>query len=123
VTVRMTPEKFRDVVSTILLVGVVTAAALMALGFLGALVVGWDGSVLGKPASSSAATDFGSLWVGLSEGRPIAIAQLGLVVLLATPVARVGASVVGFALEGDRTYVAITIAVLAVLLASIALVR
>jgi len=46
-----------------------------------------------------------------------------LFALLATPVTRVAASVVGFALEGDRLYTAITLAVLAVLLASIFLLR
>lgn len=53
------------------------------------------------------------------ELRPIALAQAGLLVLLATPVLRVMASVVAFALEGDRLYVAITVGVLAILLLSI----
>jgi uncharacterized membrane protein len=41
--------------------------------------------------------------------------QLGLLVLAATPVARVGFSVFAFAAQRDRTYVAITLMVLAVL--------
>ena len=41
--------------------------------------------------------------------------QLGLVLLIATPVARVAFSVVAFALERDRVYVAITLIVLLVL--------
>jgi len=45
--------------------------------------------------------------------------QLGLVLLIATPVARVAFSVVAFALQKDRTYVAITLIVLAVLLLSL----
>jgi uncharacterized membrane protein len=51
------------------------------------------------------------------------MAQLGLVTLLATPIARVAASVVGFALEGDRLYAAITTAVLLILLTSILVLR
>ena len=45
--------------------------------------------------------------------------QLGLVLLLATPVARVAFSVVAFALQRDRFYVVVTLIVLAILLYSI----
>jgi uncharacterized membrane protein len=44
---------------------------------------------------------------------------LGLVLLIATPVARVAFSVVAFLLQRDRAYVAITLIVLAVLLFSL----
>lgn len=47
------------------------------------------------------------------------VIQLGLVLLIATPVARVAFSVVAFVLQRDRTYVAITLIVLAVLLFSL----
>ncbi|HXF25889.1 MAG TPA: DUF1634 domain-containing protein [Bryobacteraceae bacterium] len=45
--------------------------------------------------------------------------QFGLLLLIATPVARVAFCVAAFALERDRTYVVITLIVLAVLLASL----
>ena len=45
--------------------------------------------------------------------------QLGLLLLIATPIARVAFSVVGFAIERDRLYVAFTLIVLAVLLYSL----
>lgn len=45
--------------------------------------------------------------------------QLGLLVLLATPVARVAFSIVAFMLQRDAMYVAITVVVLIVLLYSI----
>ncbi len=48
------------------------------------------------------------------------IIQLGLLLLIATPIARVAFSVVAFALERDRLYVFITLMVLAVLLFSLA---
>jgi len=48
------------------------------------------------------------------------IIQLGLLVLIATPVARVAFSVWGFAAERDRMYVAFTLIVLAILLCSLA---
>ena len=51
------------------------------------------------------------------------IAQLGLLVLVATPVIRVGVSLIAFVVERDRLYVAITAAVLGLLLLSLFLVR
>jgi uncharacterized membrane protein len=120
---RLTPDQFRAVVSTVLRTGVVTAAALTTVGFAMSLLVGWNGSLLGAPPTASAPTDFSHLVSGLLALRPVAFAQAGLLVLLATPVLRVATSVAGFWLEGDRLYVAITLAVLAVLLGSIFLVH
>jgi uncharacterized membrane protein len=57
--------------------------------------------------------------IGLAaEWRGRGIIQLGLLLLLATPVARVAFSIVAFALQRDRLYVTITCVVLAVLLYS-----
>jgi len=47
------------------------------------------------------------------------IIQLGLLLLIATPVARVVSSAIGFAMERDYLYVALTLIVLAVLLYSL----
>jgi uncharacterized membrane protein len=51
----------------------------------------------------------------IREGRGQAIVMLGLLMLIATPVARVAFSIVAFALERDRLYVAITVVVLTLL--------
>jgi uncharacterized membrane protein len=53
------------------------------------------------------------------NGRGRGLIQLGLLLLIATPIARVAFSVVGFAIERDRMYVAFTLIVLAVLLYSL----
>lgn len=53
------------------------------------------------------------------HGRGRGLIQLGLLVLIATPIARVAFSIVGFALERDRMYVAFTLFVLAILLFSL----
>ncbi len=122
----MDPERFRVMVSTVLLVGVSVSAAFIAAGFVAALAVGWQGSIVGAAVpgvASAAPTDFGDLPARLGSLEPLAITQLGLVTLLATPVLRVAASVVGFALEGDRLYAGITLAVLAILLVSIFVLR
>jgi uncharacterized membrane protein len=47
------------------------------------------------------------------------IIQLGLLLLIATPVARVAFSIFGFALQGDRMYVIFTLTVLLILLYSL----
>jgi uncharacterized membrane protein len=49
-----------------------------------------------------------------------AIIQLGLLLLILTPVARVAFSLAGFVLEHDGTYVALTSIVLAILIYSLA---
>jgi uncharacterized membrane protein len=53
------------------------------------------------------------------SGNVLAIMQLGLLILIATPIARVLFSVFAFAVEGDRMYVFFTLIVLAVLLYSL----
>jgi uncharacterized membrane protein len=48
-----------------------------------------------------------------------AVIQFGLLLLIATPVARVLFSVIAFALEHDRTYIVVTLVVLGILLYSL----
>ncbi|HMJ04505.1 MAG TPA: DUF1634 domain-containing protein [Conexibacter sp.] len=57
----------------------------------------------------------------IREGHGQALVMLGLLTLIATPVARVAFSVIAFALEGDRLYVVITSVVLVLLLVSFTL--
>ncbi|PYV84420.1 MAG: DUF1634 domain-containing protein [Acidobacteria bacterium] len=53
------------------------------------------------------------------SGHSRGIMQLGLLLLIATPIARVIFSIFAFAIEGDRMYVTFTLIVLAVLLYSL----
>ena len=53
------------------------------------------------------------------HGYPLAIIQLGVLLLIATPIARVAFLVGAFALEGDRMYVMVSGLVLIILLGSI----
>lgn len=55
----------------------------------------------------------------LAAGDGAAIVQLGILLLIATPIARVVFAVVAFAIERDRLYVAVSLVVLAVLLVSL----
>jgi uncharacterized membrane protein len=61
----------------------------------------------------------GGIILGAAHGDALAVIQLGLVLLIATPIARVALSLIGFYLERDRRYVAITTLVLAILLFSL----
>ena len=53
---------------------------------------------------------------GVESMQSESIVQLGLLLLIATPVARVAFTLVAFMLQRDRTYVAVTALVLALLL-------
>lgn len=56
---------------------------------------------------------------GMAGFHGQAIIQFGLLLLIATPVARVAFAAIGFAIERDSMYVVITLIVLAVLLYSL----
>ncbi len=58
----------------------------------------------------------GALLHDIAAGDPAAIIKLGVLLLIATPIARVAFAAVAFALEKDRLYVAISVVILAVLL-------
>ena len=116
-----------DTISVLLLAGVSLSAAFLALGLLLLLVTGaslalaavtpqqmltYQGPIL-YPHSLPAVA------YGLARGQPFAVIAMGELLLIATPVLRVAASVVLFALQGDDLYVAITLGVLTLLLISI----
>jgi uncharacterized membrane protein len=58
----------------------------------------------------------GPMWQSIlgGEGRPLIM--LGLCVLIATPIARIAFSIIGYLLEKDYLYLVITLSVLAVIL-------
>ncbi len=70
----------------------------------------------GQPSIDRIATQ---IVAGAFALRGRSIIQFGLLLLIATPIARVALSLVGFAFEGDRKYVAITAIVLCILLFSL----
>jgi uncharacterized membrane protein len=58
----------------------------------------------------------GLMWQALlrGEGRPLI--QLGLLLLIATPIARIAISILGYLLEKDYLYTVLTVIVLLVIL-------
>ena len=119
----MTDARLERLMSLVLAIGVVVSAVLIALGFATSFVVGWSGSLIGTSLPPASATDFTGLIARLAGLQPLALAQAGLVALIATPVVRVAVTAVGLWREHDALYAAITLAVLALLVASFLFVR
>lgn len=108
-------EEARDgtlevVISRILQIGVLAAAAIIALG-VSLWAVRGD---TGYPASGYPSRP-AEVLTGTLEGRPAAVIQAGLLVLLLTPVLRVAASVAVFAAQKDRVFALVTVVVLTLL--------
>lgn len=59
---------------------------------------------------------FGGVMHGIAAGDPAAIVQLAVLLLIATPVARVVFALIAFAIERDKLYIFVSSVVLAVLL-------
>ncbi len=95
--------------------GVVLSAAIILVGAILYLVGTPPAGGLGTRAVPST---IGDVLAGVGHHDPRAIIALGLLILLATPVARVAVSIVTFGLERDWRYVAITAFVLLILIAS-----
>lgn len=114
-------ERVEALIANLLRAGVVIAALIVIAGavpYLGMhpyAKVGYR-TFHGEPAQLR--TVPGVIAYALA-GHASGIIQLGLLLLIATPIARVMFSAVAFAIEGDRMYVAFTLIVLAVLLYSL----
>jgi uncharacterized membrane protein len=118
---RWTDQKTEEVIGTLLRFGVILAAAVVLAG--GVLYLARHGRspadyarFRGEP--SDFRTVAGIVHAALA-GRGQGIIQLGLLLLIATPVARVAFSIAAFAAEGDRMYMGFTTVVLAILLYSL----
>jgi uncharacterized membrane protein len=114
---RWSDEQVEQAIGTLLRAGVLLAAAVVLLG--GTLFLRHQGSqvadyrvFLGEPPALRTAP--GILTAALS-GRGRGLIQLGLLVLIATPIARVAFALVAFVLQRDRLYTTVTAVVLAVL--------
>lgn len=124
-TAALTDERMEQVMSRILLIGVAAASAIVAMGGAYYLVryggqVPHYGLFVGEPAQLRSIPGIVSAAVTLhSRG----IIQLGLLLLIATPIARVLFSVIAFARQRDRMYVVVTMIVLVILLCNLLLER
>ena len=119
---RWTDQRVETIIGNLLRAGVLLAAAVVALGGVIFLVrhcctMPQYARFVGEPFELRTVS---GIVRRAASFRGRNIIQLGLLLLIATPVARVAFSVVAFALERDRLYVGVTLIVLAVLLFSLA---
>jgi uncharacterized membrane protein len=121
---RSDPEEEQRIelaLAMLLRAGVIVAAALVLIG--GVLYLIREGRLhpdygrfTGEPGNMQHPMSVLAAALAL---QPLGLIQLGVMVLLATPVVRVAFSLLAFARERDRTYVAMTAVVLLVLVLSL----
>lgn len=100
--------------SKLLRAGVMLSAAIILIGFIMFLITGQSGY-----PGNTYPTTVGEIYNGLIKLKPYGIIMTGLLLLIATPVFRVGVSIILFAEEKDYLYVKITALVFAVLIFSL----
>ena len=118
---RETAEKKMDeVIGNILRIGVVTAAAIVLLGGI-IYLAGNAHSAVGYRTFAAAAYPHkpADIIAKAASFNGYGIIQLGLLVLIATPIARVLFSAAAFALQKDFVYAAFTLAVFGLLIYSL----
>jgi uncharacterized membrane protein len=116
-----TDERVELGVATLLRIGVYIAAVITALG--GIVYLATQGSVPVDYSTfrgtSAELHSIRGIISGVLALHSQALIQLGLLLLIATPIARVALSLHGFFKQHDRTYMVVTTIVLAVLLFSL----
>jgi len=118
----MRDRRIEQIIGTLLQVGVLVSAAVVLGGGIWLLVEGGSGRPdyqRFRPLNATLRTPAGVI-ASLRHPDPQSFIQFGLLLLIATPVARVILSLVAFALQRDRVYVLVTFVVLTVLVYSLA---
>jgi uncharacterized membrane protein len=104
-------------IARLLTIGTYVSVALLAIGVIKMFVDGIRPLGGGPPFRPELILD------DLLRRRPAGLMWLGLVVVVATPAARVVASLVGFLRRGERTMAIVAAAILVVIALSVALAR
>jgi uncharacterized membrane protein len=102
-------------IARLLTIGTYLSIALLAIGFVLMLATGVS------PLAGTPAFDPASIPADLLALRPLGYLWLGLIVIVATPSARVVASLIGYARSGERRMVYVSIAILVVIGLSVTL--
>ena len=116
----MTDQKMEVAIGQMLRAGVILAASVVFLGGVLYLIQN-RGPRPDYTQFHAAATGLrhpSSIVHGAFTGDSHSIIQLGLLLLIATPIARVVLAAVSFLLEGDRLYFVVSLLVLAILMYS-----
>lgn len=116
-SIRLTDDDVEQVIGRLLQVGVLLAALVTAIG--GTLLLCRHWSAVATYSTFRGEPDRLRSLIGIVQGvgglHSDSIVQLGLVLLIATPVTRVAFTLVAFLIQRDRMYVGITLIVLALL--------
>ena len=102
-------------IGRLLTVGTYVSIALLVVGFALLLAAGIG------PLSGGPAFDAGRIVGDVAAALPAGFIWLGLLVVIATPTARVLASLIGYARRGEQGMVAIAAAILVVIAVSVTL--
>jgi uncharacterized membrane protein len=110
-----------DAIGKILRYGVALSSVVVAAGLVLVLLApppGIPGTLQGALAANfgKPTLSLSTLIAGVAAGSAVGVLQLGLLILVATPVTRVAASVLLFLRERDMLYVGVTLLVLVMLL-------
>jgi uncharacterized membrane protein len=118
---KLDDQRVEEIIAHLLRIGVLVAAAVVLVG--GAMYLARHG--MNRPdyhvfhGQPSDLRTISGIVHDAAGGSSRGLMQLGLLLLIATPIARVAFSIVAFALERDRMYVLFTAIVLGVLLYSL----
>jgi uncharacterized membrane protein len=117
----MDDRRLETIIGRLLQAGVLLAAAVVTIGAVAYLAqhhanhVDYRNFVPGGPGICT----FPAIVRSAAHFESLGIIQFGLLLLIATPVARVALAIAGFALERDRLYTVVSVVVLLILLASL----
>ena len=117
----LTDEQLQRIIGNLLRTGVIAAALTVLAGGI-AFLLRHHGDVVSYASfhlEQSNLRSLSGIFRSVMGLQPEAIIQSGLVLLIATPVARVALAALGFYLEGDRLYLSVSLIVLSILLFSI----
>ena len=113
----MTEPRTGDIersVARLLTAGTYASIALLAGGVVAMLVAGRS------PLEAAPRFDPGEVAADMATLRPEGFLWLGVVLVLATPAARVATSLVGYLRQGDRSMAVVSVLILAVIALSVA---
>jgi len=117
----MDDRRLETIIGRLLQAGVLLAAAVVTIGAVAYLAqhhadrVDYRHFVAGGPDTST----LDGIVRSAAHFKSLGIIQFGLLLLIATPVARVALAIAGFALERDWLYTVVSVVVLLILLASL----
>ncbi|KEQ30769.1 DUF1634 domain-containing protein [Pedobacter antarcticus] len=117
---KLTDYDMQQLIGQVLRVGVILSGTIAGIGGIWYLFQQGSGTphygtFTGEPAGFTSLT---GIYKGILTGSAAEIIQLGVVILIATPIIRIIFSLFSFILEKDGLYVIITLIVLSVILFS-----